>query len=52
MGNFFTLTILSRQESTCSFNKLLMSLTVVDSLLIALYIIDSFIKSAECEPPW
>ena len=40
------------QESTSSFNKLLMSLTAVDSILIKLYIIDSFFTRMRCEPAW
>ncbi len=40
------------QESTSSFNKLLMSLTAVDSILIKLYIIDSAYTRRPCEPPW
>lgn len=42
------------QESASSFNKLLMTLSLVDSLLIVFYIMDSAIITAftECEPTW
>ncbi|TRY61862.1 hypothetical protein TCAL_12552 [Tigriopus californicus] len=55
IGNFMTLIVLHRQvsyiESTSNFNKLLMTLSLMDSLLILFYLVDVAMLVFVCHPP-